>query len=154
MSPCHSDSHMKAESSSEPALTYRPDIDGLRGLAVLSVIGFHAGRVLPGGYVGVDIFFVISGFLITSIICRQLADEKFSFVDFYARRSKRIFPSLIVVLVAVWICGWMVLLPDEYASLESISPRVPVSYPISLCGKNRVTLIERPTQSRYCIYGP
>lgn len=98
--------------------TYRPDIDGLRALAVLSVVGFHANpRLLPGGYVGVDIFFVISGFLITSIICRNLERGRFSFVDFYARRSKRIFPALIIVLFTAWLCGWMVLLTDEYEQL-------------------------------------
>lgn len=96
-------------------LEYRPDIDGLRALAVLSVLGFHvSSRLVPGGYVGVDIFFVISGFLITSIICSHLTSDKFSFLDFYARRSKRIFPALIVVLVSTWLVGWMFLLPDEY----------------------------------------
>jgi len=96
-------------------LAYRPDIDGLRAVAVLSVIGFHAGvRWFPGGYAGVDIFFVISGFLITSIILRQLAEDRFSFADFYARRCKRIFPALIIVLAAVFAFGWMFLLPNEY----------------------------------------
>ena len=97
---------------------YRPDIDGLRALAVLSVIGFHASSgLVPGGYVGVDIFFVISGFLITSIICRNLENNDFSFIDFYARRARRIFPSLLVVLVAVWLGGWTVLLRDEFQQL-------------------------------------
>src|SRR5215475_9133078 len=100
------------------ALAYRPDVDGLRAVAVLSVIGFHASSAwLPGGYVGVDIFFVISGFLITSIICRQLDAGRFSFAEFYARRCKRIFPALIVVLAAVLAYGWIFLLPDEYDRL-------------------------------------
>src|SRR6516165_9225156 len=99
-------------------LTYRPDIDGMRAIAVLAVIGFHAGaRWFPGGYVGVDIFFVISGYLITSIIARQLLEGRFRFADFYARRCKRIFPSLILVLAAVMAYGWLVLLPDEYEHL-------------------------------------
>jgi peptidoglycan/LPS O-acetylase OafA/YrhL len=99
-------------------MEYRPDIDGLRAVAVLSVIGFHAGGTLfPGGYVGVDIFFVISGFLITSIIARQLHLGRFSFWDFYARRCKRIFPALIIVLGAVFAYGWVFLLPDEYERL-------------------------------------
>ena len=97
---------------------YRPDIDGLRALAVLSVVAFHASpAALPGGYVGVDVFFVISGFLITSIICRSVEAGRFSFADFYARRSKRIFPALIIVLVATWLCGWVILLPGEYEQL-------------------------------------
>jgi peptidoglycan/LPS O-acetylase OafA/YrhL len=105
-------------SHSAPDLSYRPDIDGLRALAVLSVVGFHASStLLPGGYIGVDIFFVISGFLITSIICRNLESGKFTFVDFYARRAKRIFPSLIIVLAAVWALGWFGLLSDELQQL-------------------------------------
>ena len=100
------------------ALAYRPDVDGLRAVAVLSVIGFHATAAwFPGGYVGVDIFFVISGFLITSIICRQLDGGRFSFAEFYARRCKRIFPALIVVLAAVLAYGWFFLLPNEYDRL-------------------------------------
>src|SRR4029079_13250862 len=89
--------------SQTPDLNYRPDIDGLRAVAVLSVLGFHASSTLvPGGYIGVDIFFVISGFLITSIICRSLDKGNFTFADFYARRAKRIFPSLMIVLAATW----------------------------------------------------
>ena len=103
---------------SRAAVTYRPDIDGLRAVAVVAVIGFHAGiRVFAGGYVGVDIFFVISGFLITSIICKSLDRGAFSFLDFYARRAKRIFPALVVVLLAVSAYGWFVLLPGEFERL-------------------------------------
>ncbi len=101
-----------------PHLAYRPDIDGLRAVAVLSVIGFHAfSGIFPGGYVGVDVFFVISGYLITSIICRQLSQDSFSFSDFYARRCKRLFPALISVLAAVLAFGWFFLLPNEYELL-------------------------------------
>jgi peptidoglycan/LPS O-acetylase OafA/YrhL len=100
------------------ASAYRPDIDGLRAVAVLAVIGFHAGiRGFSGGYVGVDIFFVISGFLITSIICKGLDRGTFSFRDFYARRAKRIFPALVIVLLAVCVYGWFILLPSEFKSL-------------------------------------
>src|SRR5262245_7096379 len=110
---------LRPGASSRPksnALAYRPDVDGLRALAVLAVIGFHVGGGwFPGGYVGVDVFFVISGFLITSIICTQLDEGRFSFVDFYARRCKRIFPSLIIVLLAVLAFGWIFLLSDEFA---------------------------------------
>jgi peptidoglycan/LPS O-acetylase OafA/YrhL len=97
---------------------YRADIDGLRAVAVLSVVGYHAlPSVVTGGFIGVDIFFVISGYLITTIILGNLARGRFSYRDFYARRIKRIFPALIVVLAAVWIAGWPRLFPDEYRQL-------------------------------------
>ena len=80
---------------------YRPDIDGLRAVAVLSVIGFHAlPNWVRGGFIGVDIFFVISGFLISSIIFDSLERHSFSYVQFYARRIRRIFPALTIVLIA------------------------------------------------------
>ena len=99
-----------------PALDrYRPDIDGLRAIAVLSVVIFHAfPEALASGFVGVDIFFVISGFLITSIILSDLDKERFSFATFYARRIRRIFPALLVVLTVCIVAGWFLLLPDEY----------------------------------------
>ncbi len=94
----------------------RGDIDGLRAVAVLAVLGFHAFG-LPGGFAGVDVFFVISGFLITRIIVGDLAAGKFSFAGFYARRLRRIVPALAIVLAACLAFGWIVLFPDEYASL-------------------------------------
>ncbi len=98
--------------------SYRPDIDGLRAIAVLLVVLFHAfPKILPGGYIGVDIFFVISGYLITGIIVGKMSEGRFSFSDFYARRIKRIFPSLITVLTISLILGWLLLLPDEYISM-------------------------------------
>ncbi len=99
---------------------YRADIDGLRALAVLSVLGFHAfPNRMPGGFIGVDIFFVISGFLISTIIFGNLAQGTFSYKDFYERRIKRIFPALILVLVACFGLGWHLLLTDEYRLLGS-----------------------------------
>ena len=97
---------------------YRGDIDGLRALAVLAVLAFHAfpGR-LTGGFSGVDVFFVISGFLITGDICKRLDAGQFSLLDFYERRIRRIFPALIVVLVPCAVFGWVVLLPDELQQL-------------------------------------
>lgn len=95
--------------------SHRADIDGLRALAVLSVIGFHAaGHWVPGGFVGVDVFFVISGFLISGILVKALENGQFSFRSFYARRIRRIFPALIVMLFAIWILGWPVLMASEY----------------------------------------
>lgn len=97
---------------------YRADIDGLRAVAVLSVVGFHAFPFwIQGGFIGVDIFFVISGFLISTIIFENLHRDSFSFVEFYGRRIRRIFPALIVVLTASLVFGWFVLLSDEYKQL-------------------------------------
>lgn len=100
-------------------LTYRADIDGLRALAVLPVVFFHAfpGKV-PGGFAGVDVFFVISGYLITHIIGRGLRAGDFSFTDFYAHRARRILPALLTVLAASLAFGWAELLPAEYAQLS------------------------------------
>jgi peptidoglycan/LPS O-acetylase OafA/YrhL len=97
---------------------YRPDIDGLRAVAVLTVVFFHAfPAYMPGGFVGVDVFFVISGFLISGIIIDELNRGAFSLRRFYARRARRIFPALILVLASVLIAGWIVLFPAEYARL-------------------------------------
>lgn len=95
-------------------LTYRPDIDGLRTLAVVPVILFHAGATwLPGGFVGVDIFFVISGYLISSIILREAAAGDFSFLRFYERRLRRIIPPLLVMLVVTVVVFQVIALPDQ-----------------------------------------
>ena len=108
---------MVAMSMTSPLL-YRPDVDGLRALAVLAVLAFHAfPQLAPGGFVGVDIFFVISGFLISGIIFDGLASGRFTFSDFYWRRVRRIFPALALVLAASLAIGWFVLLPDEYSEL-------------------------------------
>ena len=99
-------------------LDYRPDIDGLRAIAVLSVVAYHAfPRSLPGGFVGVDIFFVISGFLISSLIYKAIQSATFTYTEFYARRFRRIFPALIAVLLASLVYGWFQLLPNAYREL-------------------------------------
>lgn len=99
-------------------LKYRGDIDGLRAVSILLVILFHAfPKELPGGFLGVDVFFCISGFLISGIIMNGLDREQFSFVDFYNRRAKRIFPNLALVLVASLGIGWFVLLPSEFRAV-------------------------------------
>ncbi|HPG88702.1 MAG TPA: acyltransferase, partial [Hyphomicrobium sp.] len=97
------------------AITYRPEIDGLRAVAVLAVVLFHA-KLGPftGGYVGVDVFFVISGFLITSIVVREIKAQTFSFADFYERRIRRIFPALFVIMFAAFVAGWFLLTPKDY----------------------------------------
>ncbi|SIQ93186.1 Peptidoglycan/LPS O-acetylase OafA/YrhL, contains acyltransferase and SGNH-hydrolase domains [Rhizobium sp. RU35A] len=97
---------------------YRPDIDGLRAIAVLAVVAFHAfPQVVKGGFIGVDVFFVISGFLISTIIFESLDNGMFSFSAFYARRIRRIFPALLLVLAASFSFGWFGLLADEYKQL-------------------------------------
>ena len=101
-----------------PAEYYRAEIDGLRAIAVLAVIGFHAfPEYFPGGFIGVDVFFVISGYLISSIILRQVRRSTFTISDFYARRIRRIFPALLVVLVTCLLFGAVVLLPGELEQL-------------------------------------
>ncbi|MDR1349435.1 MAG: acyltransferase [Zoogloeaceae bacterium] len=97
---------------------YRPDIDGLRAFAVLSVMGFHAlPRYFPGGFIGVDIFFVISGYLITRIILKKCLDGNFSFPGFYYRRIRRIFPALLLVLVTSLIAGYFLCFANEFVYL-------------------------------------
>jgi len=103
---------------SSNAVNYRPDVDGLRAIAVLAVIAFHAfPEWCAGGFVGVDIFFVISGFLITKLIQEGLNKQTFSISDFYAGRVRRLFPALILVLLASQLFGWFALLSDEYKLL-------------------------------------
>lgn len=105
-------------SMSEPSFKYRADIDGLRALAILPVVFFHAD--LPGfsgGFVGVDIFFVISGFLITGIILREQQEQRFTFRGFWTRRARRIFPALGAVVFTSLVVGWFVLMPEDYRNL-------------------------------------
>lgn len=95
-------------------MKYRPEIDGLRAVAVLPVILFHAGySVFSGGFVGVDVFFVISGYLITGIILAEIVDGKFSISGFYERRARRILPALFLVMAACLPFAWHWLLPQE-----------------------------------------
>ncbi|GLH77354.1 acyltransferase [Bradyrhizobium sp. SSBR45G] len=99
-------------------LGYRKDIDGLRAVAVLPVLLYHAfPATVPGGFYGVDIFFVISGYLITGIIHKQMLSSTFSIADFYARRIRRIFPALITVVLVTFLIAWFVLPPRELKSL-------------------------------------
>ena len=101
-------------------LKYRPEIDGLRAIAVLPVILFHAGiGIFDGGFVGVDVFFVISGFLITSIIVKDVEAGTFSFMAFYERRARRILPALFVVMICCLPFAWMWLLPRELIAFST-----------------------------------
>jgi peptidoglycan/LPS O-acetylase OafA/YrhL len=98
-------------------LTYRRDIDGLRAVAILSVVLFHAGLGVTGGYVGVDVFFASSGFLITSLIIKDLRSGTFSLWDFWERRARRILPALTVMVATVLVVGSIVLLPEHLEDL-------------------------------------
>jgi peptidoglycan/LPS O-acetylase OafA/YrhL len=101
------------------SLNYRPDIDGLRAVAVILVVLFHAfPDFCRGGFVGVDMFFVISGYLITGNILAGIGANKFSYLDFYARRFRRIVPALVIVLATVLVLGWFLLLPQEFLDLS------------------------------------
>lgn len=105
---------MHASTHNHNSFAYRPEVDGLRAIAVLSVIFFHAGfSFLPHGFLGVDIFFVISGYLITSLLLNDLAKQQFSLVQFYERRARRILPALSLVLMITTIFAWFWLLPHE-----------------------------------------
>src|SRR4051812_9114166 len=102
------------DASSGALLRYRPDIDGLRAIAVLSVIIFHIDKsLLPGGFVGVDVFFVISGFLISRNIFSQLDRGQFSIADFYTRRIKRIAPAMLLVVTVTIAAGQVILIPQD-----------------------------------------
>ena len=108
------------------SFNYRPEIDGLRAIAVLPVIFFHAGfSSFSGGYVGVDIFFVISGYLITSIILADLDSNTFSFGRFYERRVKRLFPAIFLMILISLVPAYFLLFPpdlrDFFQSIAFIS---------------------------------
>ena len=93
---------------------YRPDVDGLRALAVLAIFAFHLGLAgSPGGFVGVDVFFVISGFVITRGVLLELDQQRFSLQAFYLRRARRILPALIVTLLGTLCVGSIILSPSE-----------------------------------------
>lgn len=112
-------------------MKYRPEIDGLRAVAVLPVIFFHAGfQFFQGGFVGVDVFFVISGYLITSIILLSLKNEAFSILQFYERRIRRIIPALFAMILASFPLAWLLLAADEMQNfLKSV-------FAVSLYGSN------------------
>ena len=114
------------QSASNPAATpdrprdrprYRPDVDGLRAIAVVLVLIFHAGLGFPGGFTGVDVFFVISGFVITRIIHAEMLANNFSLARFYERRARRLVPALIPVIVASLAFGYFFYLPKDFTNL-------------------------------------
>ncbi|CEG57213.1 acyltransferase family protein [Legionella fallonii] len=101
------------------ALNYRKDIDGIRAIAVLAVVLFHAfPKAIPGGFIGVDVFFVLSGFLISTIIFQQIAEKQFRWTTFYIKRINRLFPALIIILLCALLGGYFLLFADEYQNLS------------------------------------
>jgi len=99
-------------------LEHKEHIDALRGTAVLLVVIFHTfPNSVTGGFIGVDVFFVISGYLITSIILSSLEKDEFSLKEFYSKRIRRLFPALLTVLLFALVVGWLVLFPEEYEQL-------------------------------------
>ena len=101
-------------------MKYRKEVDGLRALAVIPVILFHAGfEFFSGGYVGVDVFFVISGYLIASIVMTEMSAERFSLARFYERRARRILPALLLVVAVCIPAAYALLLPSEMKEFDS-----------------------------------
>ena len=113
---------------------YRPEVDGLRAIAVLAVVLFHSGLGLPGGYIGVDVFFVISGYLITSLIINDLQQGKFTLANFWERRARRIIPALVTVVLATLIADGFSCYPKITWPLENPQLASPFSVPIFIFG--------------------
>ncbi|WP_415301957.1 acyltransferase family protein [Alcaligenes sp. SJTW-7] len=135
-------------------MKYRSDIDGLRALAVLSVLIFHLNSDwLPGGFIGVDVFFVISGFLISHIIKNEVMQGRFSFFDFYKRRIRRILPPLYIVLLFSLLAGFFLLLPEDFDRLFSSVLYSSAFLANQFFPKTVAILILLPMKSRYCIFG-
>ncbi|WP_203428385.1 acyltransferase [Rhizobium sp. BG4] len=147
---------LESDGSSAKAMqhNYRPDIDGLRAVAVLSVVIFHAFPTwLPGGLVGVDIFFVISGYLISGHILQQLHDNKFSIFDFYSRRIRRIFPALILVLLFCLAVGAVALSAADNRELGEHVAGGRASLPICSSGSKSAAPRMAAFPIRFCISG-
>src|ERR1700761_4615510 len=105
----------KIEGPARAELHYRPDVDGLRAVAILAVVFYHYGFwQTPGGFVGVDIFFVISGFLITGLIHREMVEGRFTIRNFYERRIRRIFPALFAMLAVATVAAAVLLFPSDF----------------------------------------
>ena len=126
---------------------YRPDIDGLRAIAVLAVVGFHAFPVwVKGGFVGVDIFFVISAYLITTLLLLNLRRGRFSYVHFYVRRINRLFPALLLILVLSLVAGWFLLTAFEYKLFgKQVAGRVGLRLQPRCCGTRPATSTSSPS---------
>lgn len=135
-------------------MNYRKEIDGFRAIAVLPVIFFHAGfDIFSGGFVGVDIFFVISGYLITTIIMKEIDQGKFSIIHFYERRARRILPALFLVMLVCIPFAWFWLLPDYMKDFSKSLVAISVFASNIFFGARVATLIQRQSLSHYYILG-
>jgi hypothetical protein len=135
------------------SLTYRPEIDGLRALAVVSVILYHAGTLIPGGYVGVDVFFVISGYLIASIVIREKERGTFRLTGFWERRLRRLFPAWIAMIVVTTVAALSCSFPITSRTTGSRSFPSRPSPRISISGSGAATSSPSPGGSRSCTPG-
>lgn len=125
-------------------MEYRREIDGLRAVAVLPVILFHAGfSWFAGGYVGVDIFFVISGYLITTIIINDIENGRFSIAKFYERRARRILPALFFVLICCIPFAWMWMVPSQFKDFSQALVAITFFSSNILFGGKRIILHQR-----------
>jgi len=135
-------------------IKYNPHIDGLRAIAVLSVVLFHMNaQWLPGGFIGVDIFFVISGYLITSILNKQLTNKTFSLWEFYNRRAKRILPALYTMVVVTIAVAYFLFLPNHLASLAKSAGSTFFFLSNVFLPIQRITFLLCVNSCRYCIHG-
>lgn len=133
---------------------YRKDIDGLRAIAILPVLLFHAGYTgFSGGYVGVDIFFVISGYLITKILVKDINNGTYSLITFYERRVRRIIPALVSVIFFVIIASPFFLPPDNYAFLPKEIIGTLFLHLILLAILNQDISLLMRNKDRYCTLG-
>lgn len=111
-------SRAQLSSSEDIRPAFRHDINALRAVAIISVVFYHFELFgFNGGFVGVDIFFVISGFLMANIICQNISDRKFDVIEFYMSRSRRIIPALLAMTISTLSLGWFILLPSDYKEL-------------------------------------
>jgi peptidoglycan/LPS O-acetylase OafA/YrhL len=135
-------------------MQFRKDINGLRAIAVIAVVIFHFNEPwIPGGFAGVDVFFVISGFLMTGIIFADIEQKKFSLLKFYTARANRIIPALAVLCLVLLVFGWFYLTPLDYKALGKHAGSSIGFFPILLTGESQVILMLAHTKNGYCIPG-
>ena len=137
-----------------PIINYKPEIDCLRAIAIFLVILFHFELfMVRGGFIGVDIFFVISGYLITNLIIKDIKENKFSLIEFYARRLRRVIPALYSTIFVVIILSYFILSPDHFNRIGKSSISAASAYSNFFFGTRMVILILINILNLYCILG-